>query len=109
MWWAEKLSATVCALPVRFVATTLKSTVTGPPEMSYDAGLLMKPVGAAAERIPSKFGFPAAATVCEGSIAAAMGTVPAIPQRPPRRLSANPVLSMPLPLSESLLDLIHAH
>src|SRR6202023_225422 len=74
-----------------------------------DAGLLMNPVGGAADRMPSKSGLPAAATDCEANSAAAMVAVPASPKRPPRRVSPNSFLSMPLPLSERFLNLMRAH
>src|ERR1022692_2009579 len=87
MWWAEKFSAMVCVWVVRFVVATLKSTVTGPVEMSYASGLLMNPVGEAAEMIPSKLGFPRATTPCDVSTARPRTAVPARANRPPARLS----------------------
>ena len=73
---------------VRLVEGTSKSTATGPPEMSYASGLLMKPVGAAAERSLRSPGCLRPPRT-EYTRAPPSATIPARPARPPARFSVN--------------------
>jgi hypothetical protein len=57
--------------------------------MSYEAGLLMNPVGEGADSRPSKLGFPPAETAWDASRAAATVSVPARPVNPPARFRVN--------------------